>query len=77
MKNESANRTRVVGHFLRQCVNRVILLTGTPLSNRPVELYSQVSILRKDFGKSMYFKKRYCDGNYRNFFYFFRHTTRF
>ena len=42
---------------------RVILLTGTPALSRPVELYSQILIIDKDFMKFISFTKRYCNGH--------------
>lgn len=42
----------------------VILLTGTPVVNKPVDLVSQLSIMGRmeDMGGYNYFMKRYCSG---------------
>lgn len=42
----------------------VLLLTGTPLINKPVDLVSQLGILNRlaDFGGYKYFMDRYCSG---------------
>lgn len=43
--------------------HRRILLTGTPLTNRPIELYSLLSYLQPDRWPSVFsFGKRYCAG---------------
>ncbi len=42
----------------------VILLSGTPVKNKPVDLFSQLAIMGRlnDFGGPKGFKPRYCDG---------------
>jgi len=42
----------------------ILLLTGTPIVNKPKDLVSQLGILNRlaDFGGYKYFEKRYCSG---------------
>lgn len=61
IKNKKAKRTKAVQE-LAKTVNHVIALSGTPIVNRPVELYTTVSILdRKLFPNFMRFATRYCN----------------
>ncbi len=43
-----------------------ILLTGTPVVNKPIDLFPQLAIMGrlKEFGGSKGFKMRYCEGGY-------------
>lgn len=42
----------------------LLLLTGTPVVNKPIDLFSQLAIMSrlKDFGGAKNFKWRYCEG---------------
>jgi SWI/SNF-related matrix-associated actin-dependent regulator 1 of chromatin subfamily A len=42
----------------------ILLLTGTPIVNKPMDLVSQLGVMNRmgDFGGFTYFKKRYCSG---------------
>jgi len=42
----------------------VILLSGTPIKNKPIDLFSQLAIMKRlnDFGGAEVFKQRYCEG---------------
>lgn len=44
--------------------NYIILLTGTPVVNKPIDLFSQLAIMfkLKNFGGENGFKSRYCEG---------------
>ena len=48
------------------CIGKetILLLTGTPIVNKPMDLVSQIGILGRmaDFGGFQAFKKRYCSG---------------
>ncbi|KAI7852156.1 P-loop containing nucleoside triphosphate hydrolase protein [Circinella umbellata] len=62
IKNQSAKRTRVLIPVLQKA-KRAILLTGTPVLSRPLEVFSQVSALCPDIFKSREeFGERYCGG---------------
>lgn len=62
IKNPKAKQT-IIATQLGQKAIRVILLTGTPALSRPVEMYSQVSIIDRMFMAAKSFTKRYCDGH--------------
>jgi SWI/SNF-related matrix-associated actin-dependent regulator 1 of chromatin subfamily A len=64
IKNKKAKRTKALVP-LAQKAKRVLLLSGTPLSNRPVEAFTQVQCLRpKYFGNYGQFVRRYCGAKY-------------
>jgi SWI/SNF-related matrix-associated actin-dependent regulator 1 of chromatin subfamily A len=60
LKNYKAERTRLAIQISKKCKN-VILLTGTPLLNRPIELYTQVKIVNPHLFDYKNFVERYCD----------------
>lgn len=61
LKNSRAQRTKAALPFLKRS-KRVILLSGSPAVNRPVELFTQVHALRpKLFPNFHEFARRYCD----------------
>lgn len=67
IKNRNAQRTKACQPLLRRA-RRVLLLSGTPLSNRPAELYAQVCTLRPCyFGTYYQFVRRYCDAKHNMF----------
>lgn len=58
--NFEAKRTRLV-HGICEGVPCVLVLTGTPISNRPAELYPLVHLVKPTLFKSrMAFLRRYC-----------------
>jgi SWI/SNF-related matrix-associated actin-dependent regulator of chromatin subfamily A-like protein 1 len=65
LKNGKAKRTKAAIRLSRTVPTRM-LLTGTPILNRPVELIAQLQVLGRleDFGGFWTFAKRYC-GAYR------------
>lgn len=59
-KNLKAKRTKAV-HSVK--AERIMCLTGTPMLNRPIELYPILKLLVPgEFGNEFQFAKRYCDG---------------
>ena len=61
LKSRDAKRTKILSPLLMKC-KRVLLLTGTPMLGRPMELYNLVHILRPDlFPSFREFGFRYCD----------------
>lgn len=65
LKNKKAKRTKAFKSIAKGIPNK-ILLSGTPVENRPEELISQLEILdvfKKEFGGYWEFTKRYCDGH--------------
>lgn len=66
MKNPKAQRTVALigkGKEVKPLIaKRKILLTGTPITNRPIEIFPIVSYLWPNvFGNLFHFAKRYCD----------------
>eukprot|EP00743_Colponemidia_sp_Colp-15_P012994 GILK01014951.1.p1 GENE.GILK01014951.1~~GILK01014951.1.p1 ORF type:complete len:926 (-),score=132.15 GILK01014951.1:44-2776(-) len=60
LKTAKSKRTQVITPLM-QSAKRAILLTGTPALSRPVELFSQLHILRPDlFSTFKDFADRYC-----------------
>uniref|UniRef100_A0A1B0GGI9 SWI/SNF-related matrix-associated actin-dependent regulator of chromatin subfamily A-like protein 1 n=1 Tax=Glossina morsitans morsitans TaxID=37546 RepID=A0A1B0GGI9_GLOMM len=66
LKNSKAKCT-IVADRLSQQARRVILLSGTPALSRPVELYSQLHIIKRNFMSFTDFTVRYCDGKQTSF----------
>ena len=61
LKNKDAKRTNSALPFLKQATVS-LCLTGTPATNRPVELYTQLNgLLPHVFNNYDIFIKRYCD----------------
>jgi SWI/SNF-related matrix-associated actin-dependent regulator 1 of chromatin subfamily A len=61
IKNRKAKRTRAV-QALAKNIDEVIAISGTPLTNRPSELFPVLNLLRPDKFKSfMPYAHRYCD----------------
>lgn len=61
LKNMKAKRTETV-HLLKDKFKHKILLTGTPILNKPVELYSLLNIVHPgEWGSFMWYAKRYCN----------------
>jgi len=63
LKNQKAMRTKVASD-LAKSIPKVIELTGTPIMNRPVELFSQLNILNPQlYPESVFFSyaKKYCN----------------
>lgn len=70
LKNESAKRTKAIlghgngkNHVPGIPSKRTLLLTGTPILNRPSEIWSLAHALDPDyFSDKFAFERRYCDG---------------
>lgn len=66
LKNHKAKCT-TVAHELAKKAKRVILLSGTPALSRPVELFSQLQMLDRNFFSFKEYSSRYCAGKQTNF----------
>lgn len=68
VKNYRAKRTRAVKEVTKNSPF-VLLLTGTPVLNRPNEIISQLEILKKldDFGGFWNFVRKYCNARKEQF----------
>lgn len=62
LKNPVTKQTKKAKILGRKAA-RVILLTGTPALNRPIELYSQLAIIDRNIVPPLAFSKRYCNGH--------------
>lgn len=62
IKNEKSERT-VFTLNISKVIPRVWLLTGTPKSNKTIDLFSQLQVLRHPLGQNKYyFGNKYCGG---------------
>jgi len=70
LKSGKAQRTKAVREMAKG-IEQKILLSGTPVTRAPVDLYSQIEIMGKtrQFGSYKEFTKRYCGGHYEEFRY--------
>ena len=67
VKNAKAQRSKALKVIASKCF-RKMALTGTPIVNRPIELYNILDILRPDlFPNFMDYAKRYCDARHNRF----------
>jgi len=61
VKNQKSQRTKAIKSLSRG-IKHKILLTGTPILNRPVELWAQLNIIApKEYNKFTDFAFKYCD----------------
>lgn len=66
-KNNKAKRTKAV-KMLSKGVPHVIALSGTPIVNRPIEIYNAISIINRDlFPNYMDYARKYCNVKYNGF----------
>lgn len=63
LSNNSSNRYKVIDDFLKRAKpNYIFLLTGTPLTNKPINLYYILKLINAPITRDYrYFIKRYCD----------------
>lgn len=63
LKNEKSVTAKICIQITKN-KEYIILLTGTPVVNKPIDLFSQLAVMRKlqNFGGPEGFKKRYCEG---------------
>ena len=62
MKNDKAKRSRA-GNIFSKMSDFVVLLTGTPITNKPIDLWHQLNIIDWDMFKSRStFVDRFCGG---------------
>lgn len=66
-KSNKAKRTKAV-KMLSKGIPKVIALSGTPIENKPIELYNAISIIKPDlFPKQWHFIQHYCNPKYNGF----------
>lgn len=63
LKNPSSQRSKITLRLTRS-KNYIIGLTGTPVVNKPIDLFAQLAIIGRlaRFGGPQGFKNRYCEG---------------
>ena len=62
VSNGTAARTKLVNNFTKKC-ERVWLLTGTPMTNRPMNYFNLLSIIESPVAQNwMAYAIRYCQG---------------
>ena len=62
IKTARTNRTKAI--FRLKNIPHIIGLSGTPIENRPSEIYNAGKLIRPDlFGTFAEFKRKYCNGN--------------
>ena len=64
LSNNTSIRYRTIEDFLKRSnIPYVFLLTGTPLTNKPMNLYHILKLIDADVTRDyQYYVKRYCDG---------------
>ncbi len=64
LSNNTSIRYRTIEDFLKRSnIPYVFLLTGTPLTNKPMNLYHILKLIDADITRDyQYYVKRYCDG---------------
>ena len=62
ISNSQAQRTKIINNFVKQ-IKRVWLLTGTPMTSRPMNYYNLLSIIESPVAQNwMAYAIRYCQG---------------
>lgn len=62
ISNVQAQRTKIINSFVKK-INRVWLLTGTPMTSRPMNYYNLLSIIESPVAQNwMAYAIRYCQG---------------
>lgn len=62
ISNVQAQRTKIINSFVKN-INRVWLLTGTPMTSRPMNYYNLLSIIESPVAQNwMAYAIRYCQG---------------
>jgi SWI/SNF-related matrix-associated actin-dependent regulator 1 of chromatin subfamily A len=62
VKNAQAIRTKLINHFVKD-IDRLWLLTGTPMTSRPIDYYNLLSLVDSPVSKNwVAYVIRYCNG---------------
>jgi SWI/SNF-related matrix-associated actin-dependent regulator of chromatin subfamily A-like protein 1 len=72
IKNSRAKRTKAIRKVAKKA-KHILALTGTPIVNRPIELFTTLNLLAPfQWGQMIDFGKRYCNGHHNGFGWDFR-----
>jgi len=67
IKSNSAKRTKAVKKLAKK-IPRFLALTGTPIINRPIELYNALTLINKDLVPPFWnYTKRFCDAKHNGY----------
>jgi SWI/SNF-related matrix-associated actin-dependent regulator 1 of chromatin subfamily A len=62
VSNPQAQRTKIINHFVKD-INRAWLLTGTPMTSRPMNYYNLLNLIESPVAQNwMAYAIRYCQG---------------
>ena len=62
IQNTQAQRTKLINDFVRT-VDRLWLLTGTPITSRPINYYNLLNLIQSPVASNwMAYVRRYCNG---------------
>ena len=62
VSNPQAQRTKIINHFVKS-INRAWLLTGTPMTSRPMNYYNLLNLIESPVAQNwMAYAIRYCQG---------------
>ena len=62
IQNPQAQRTKLINHFVKS-VNRIWLLTGTPMTSRPMNYFNLLQLIESPVAQNwMAYAIRYCEG---------------
>jgi SWI/SNF-related matrix-associated actin-dependent regulator 1 of chromatin subfamily A len=62
IKNSQAQRTKLINNFVKN-VNRLWLLTGTPITSRPIDYFNLLSLIESPVAQNwMAYVIRFCEG---------------
>merc|ERR1712186_274247 len=63
LKDSKSSRFKSSEAIIKDKVDHLIMLSGTPALSRPIELYTQISLIEPNFFRYVTeFGMRYCDG---------------
>lgn len=75
LKNKSAKRTKALKEIAKNIPN-IIAMSGTPITNRPIEFFSTLNILRPDVWASEWsYAQKFCGASHNGFGWDFKGSS--